>query len=270
MRRRPGAFVLATLPCVAAAGPAGAALLTLAGGTLSVQVGPFAHTFDQNVPSVLVSATSGGGFVEPAGIFTGTQALPTSIFLPLPRFTIAGLANLTKSIAPGAAGGGHASGLLRPGGGLGGPGPLQGDAIVNVLGLFNLVVPLEAVGSTGGTAQVPAGLVAVSVFGTGWTTAAVQVTGVSTGTAPTSNAAIVNTVTFAGYDNRTPLHGGVIALVSPFKVVTSAASSLSGFALQTLTFSGGVPEPGAGVLVATALAALALRGWAGRVRSRRR
>jgi hypothetical protein len=268
MRRRPGA--LATLLCVALASPAHAALLTLSGGTLAIGVGPYAHTFDQNAPSILVSATSGGGFAEPAGIFTGTQALPTSIFVPLPRFTIAGLSNLTKSIAPGAAGGGHASGLLRPGGGLGGPGPLEGDAIVNVLGLFNLVVPLEAVGATGGTAQVPAGFIAVTVFGTGWTTAAVQVTGVATGTTPTSNAAIANTVSFAGYDNRTPLHDGVIALVSPFKVVTSTASNLSGFALQTLTFSVGVPEPGAGVLVATALAALALRGWARHVRSRSR
>jgi hypothetical protein len=269
MRRRPGACVVATLLCVAPAGLAHAALLTLSGGTLAIQVGPYAHTFDQNAPSILVSATSGGGFVEPAGIFTGTLAIPTSIFLPLPRFTIAGLSNLTKSIAPGAAGGGHASGLLRPGGGLGGPGLLRGDAIVNVLGLFNLVVPLEAVGATGGTVRVPAGLIAVTVFGTGWTTAAVRVTGVSTGTAPTSNAAIVNTVTFAGYDHRTPLHDGVIALVSPFKVVTSATSNLSGFALQTLTFSGGVPEPGTLVLLATALGALAVRGWA-RARSRRR
>jgi hypothetical protein len=247
---------------------AGAALLTLSGGTLTVQVGPYAHVFSQNAPSILVSASSAGGFVEPAGIFTGTIRVPTTgLFTAVTPFTIAGLSNLTKSIAPGAGSSGHATGLLRPGGGLGGPGPLQGEAIVNVLGLFNLVVPLEAVGVTGGTAQYPAGFVAVTVAGTGWTTGAVTITGITT--RPPSGAP-VNTVTFGGigYDNRTPLHNGVIALVSPFKVSTNAVGNLPGFALQTLTFSGGVPEPGTLALLGTAFAALALRGWAARVRSR--
>jgi hypothetical protein len=149
---------------------------------------------------------------------------------------------------------------------MGGRGPLSGDAIINVLGLFNLVIPLGVVGSTGAVTAQVAGSLEVTVFGTGWTTAAVTLTGVSTG------SPAVNTVTFGavGYDNRTPLHNGVIGLVSPFKVVTNAAGNLPGFALQTLVFSGGVPEPGMLALLGTAFGALALRGWAAHVRSRRR
>jgi hypothetical protein len=61
----------------------------------------------------------------------------------------------------------------------------------------------------------------------------------------------VNTVTFGGYDNRTPLHNGVIALVSPFKVSTNVMGNLPAYALQTLTF---VPEPGTLVFLGMAVA----------------
>ncbi len=254
MQPRSGATLLATVFCVALVSPAGAALLTLTGGTLTFKIGPLPPlAFTQNAPSVLVSgASSGGSFVEPAGVFTGTLMLPTSLFTALPRLTIANLSNLTKSIAPGAAGGGHASALVRPGGGMGGPGPLQGDAIINVLSLFNLVIPLEAVGDTGGVAQYAAGSIVVTVLGTGWTTGALTVTGVSTGF-PT----VVNTVTLdpLGFDNRTAAHNGVIQLVSAFKVVTNFAGNLPGYALQRLTFTG-VPEPGTLALLGAGVAAL--------------
>jgi hypothetical protein len=158
---------------------------------------------------------------------------------------------------------------------MGGPGPLLGDAIINVLGLFNLVIPLDVVGSTGADAMVVAGTLVVSAFGTGWTTGAVTITGITTFVATTPfgyNGMNVNTVTFGalGFDNRTPGHNGVIGLVSPFKVVTNAAGNFPGYALQTLVFSGGVPEPGTLVLLGTAVAALALRGLAMQRRSRRR
>jgi hypothetical protein len=144
--------------------------------------------------------------------------------------------------------------VLRPGDGLGGPGPLAGTFIVNVPGLFNLDIPLSPVGSTGAAGQAVVGTLAVTVLGTGWTTAPVQVTGISTGTTPTSQAAIVNTVTFVGYDNRTPGHVGRVLLVSPFKVVTNAAENLPGIARQTLDFAGIVPEPGTlGLLVVGAV-----------------
>jgi hypothetical protein len=254
------------------------ALLTLAGSSLTFKVGDLdVITFFQGSP-VLVPVSSGdGGFTEPAGVFTGTVMLPTSLCSGVclnNGFTIAQLSNSTKTIGPGAAGNGHTVGIARPGGGMGGPGPLQGDAIINVLGLFNLVVPLEVVGSTGADAMVAAGTLVVSAFGTGWTTGPVTITGITTQVGPTTfgGSEVLNTVTFGGlgYDNRTPLHNGVIALVSPFKVVTNAGGNLPAFALQTLVFSGGVPEPGTLVLLGTAFAALALRGWAAHVRSRRR
>ncbi len=301
------ALAFSLLPLFAAT-PARAALLSHLGtSTLDVRVGQlggergvrytglagcFGQTlypsfppiqFPSNQAVALVPLAPGGGFVEPAGLFTGTgtQYFPPfiTIFTPqggfcsaslgiglVSRVTIANVSNGTKSIAPGAAGGGQASGVVRPGGGLGGPGALAGTFLINVLGLFNLEIPLSPVGATGAAGQVVAGTLAVSVLGTGWTTASVQVTGVSTITTPTGNAAVVNTVTFVGYDNRTPGHVGRVLLVSPFKVITNAAGNLPGIARQALDFAGVVPEPGTlGLLVAGA-AGLALQGW----RKRRR
>ena len=294
--RRGWRVAAATVFLVVASQPARGALLSLLGSsTLEVRVGELggARTitvlpsgcpytlppivFPVNTSPVLLAATGGGGFVEPAGLFTGTQGrqIPGIIFTVTPMggfcsgtpgiplfegTTIANLSNGTKSIAPGAAGRGHANGVVRPGGGLGGGGPLAGTFLINVLGLFNLEVPLGAVGSTGATDPVVAGTLAVTVLGTGWTTAPIQVTGVTTG------SPYVNTVTVAGYDNRTPGHVGRVLLVSPFKVITNAAGNLPGVALQTLDFGGVVPEPSTlGLLVAGA-ACLALQGW----RKRRR
>jgi hypothetical protein len=50
-----------------------------------------------------------------------------------------------------------------------------------------------------------------------------------------------------------------VQLVTPFKVITSVAGNLGGFALQTLTFVG-APEPGSLVLVGTSVAALVAYG----------
>jgi hypothetical protein len=281
------------------AAPARAALLSLLGSsTLDVRVGrlggehPLAYfgagscfgqtlypsfppiQFQSNQPVALVPLAPGGGFVEPAGLFTGTQmqSFPGVIFTVTPsgafcsasqpvaafdRFTIANVSNGTKSIAPGAAGGGQGSGIVRPGGGLGGRGALAGTVFVNVLGLFNLEIPLAPVGSTGASGQAVAGSLAATVLGTGWTTGTVQVTGVTT--SPT-DAGPVYTVTFAGYDDRTPGHAGRVLLVSPFKVVTNFAGNLPGIALQTLDFAAAVPEPGTLGLLATAVATLAVIG----------
>jgi hypothetical protein len=209
-----------SLVLAAAPVPSEAALLSLLGtSTLDVRVGelggerivqyidngfcgglPFNVAFppvrfQMNTSSVLVSATLGGGFVEPGGVFTGTrtQTIPFGVQTvttmgrfcsgSLPPFvdpadvTIANVSNGTKSIAPNAVGGGQASGVVRAGGGLGGPGPLAGTFLIDVLGLFNLEVPLSPVGSTGASGQFVVGSLAVTVLGTGWTTASVQVTG---------------------------------------------------------------------------------------------
>ena len=287
------ACVAFSLLLLFAAAPARAALLSLLGSsTLRVEVAqlggertvvyssplspgascPVTVTYpalelQMKQPEALVPLAPGGGFVEPAGLFTGTlsgqipQTVGSCFFPFLNQTIIANLSNGAKSIAAGAAGGGQSTGVVRAGGGLGGPGALAGTFLINVLGLFNLEVPLSPVGSTGAAGQRVAGSLVITVLGTGWTTATVQVTGVSTFTTPTSNAAVVNTVTFVGYDNRTPGHVGRVLLVSPFKVVTNAAGNLPGLARQTLDFAGVVPEPGTlGLLVAGA-AGLALQGW---------
>jgi hypothetical protein len=233
----------------------GASLVTLVGGSLGISIGSLPPAgFALNVSAVPLSVSSGGGsFTEPASLFTGTLDLPTSLFTGVPLIndlTLANVANSTKFVAQGAVGGGHAGGVLRAGGGLGGPGPLGGTVFLNVLALVNMAILLSPVGNTGDSTVLSAGSLLITLVGTGWTTAAVTLTGVTT--------AGVNTVTFAGYDNRTPGHVGVVQLVSPFKVITNAAGNLPGFALQTLTF---VPEPGTLALLGAGVAGLAWLGW---------
>ena len=239
-----------------------AAILTLTGRSLGIKLGPIPTIdFAQSGPIPISVSSGGGSFTEPAGLFTGSVALPTSLFTGVPlidRVTVANVANGTKFIAQGAAGGGHGTGVLRAGGGLGGPGPLAGTAFVNLIALFNLEVPLSPVGSTGAQTQVIGGSIVITVLGTGWTTGTVTVTGLDNafgtlGTAPT------NTVTFVGYDNRTPGHAGNVLLISPFKVILNAGGNLVGLATQSLAFVPGVPEPGMLLLLALGIGGLALR-----------
>jgi hypothetical protein len=249
--------VLALSASIGLPSAAGASLLTLSGSRLEIGISgwfpPIA--FPQNGSGTLVSVSSGAGsFTEPAGLFTGNVALPTALFTGVAlihRIFIGNLSNGTKTVAPGAGGGGHASQILRGGGLLGGPGPLGGTMFINVLGLSNLAVPL-VVGNTGASTDATFGSLGISVRGTGWTTGVVTVTGVTTNG--------VNTVQFGGYDNRTAAHNGVVQLVSPFKVTTNVVGNLPGLAVQTLTFSGAIPEPASLVLLATAAAALAALG----------
>jgi hypothetical protein len=286
MRRNVSIVALAVGVLLGSGPPARAALLTLTGSSLTFLL-PFIDTgcdpflgccdpflgctprtnelvFPQRLASVPVSvASAGGNFVLPAGTFTGTEVLPTSLFTGVALIFGATVGNLSNAAAPFTAVGGPidpGGPFDGAGGGFGGYGALDGTLFINVLGLFNLSVPLDPVGA-GGMTQRVAGTLEVTVFGTGWTTGAVAITGITSG-----NPA-VNTVTFAGYDNRTPAHRGTLLLVSPIQVVTNAAGNLVVLARQTLVFEGEVPEPGTLLLLGSGVAGLA---WLGHERARRR
>jgi hypothetical protein len=269
------------LGLVLGSGPsARAALLTMTGSSLSfffpfncesfLACSPFITpevVFPQRLGSVPVSVSSASGsFVLPGATFTGTQGgLPTSMFTGAPLIVTIG--NLSNASALFAAGGGPidpGGPFDGAGGGFGGYGALDGTLFINVLQLFNLTVPLGPVGA-GGTSAKVAGTLIVTAVGTGWTTGAVAVTGITSKTAPGSF--VVNTVTFAGYDNRTPAHRGTLLLVSPIKAVTNAAGNLVVLARQTLYFEGDVPEPGTLLLLGSGIGVLV---WLGLSRAHRR
>lgn len=224
--------------------------------------------FPQRLASVPLSVNSAGGsFVLPAGTFTGTKVLPTALFTGVVLITRVTIGNLTNAAALFAAGGGPidpGGPFDGPGGGFGGYGALDGTLFINVLGLFNLSVPLDPVGA-GGMAQEVAGTLVITALGTGWTTGTVAITGITMGL-DTPPGGVTNTVSYAGYDNRTPAHRGTLLLVSPIKVVTNAAGNLVMLARQRLHFEGEVPEPGTLLLLGSGVAVLV---WLGNARRRR-
>jgi hypothetical protein len=260
--RKLSQLLVAAVVAVGLATSANASVLTLV-GSMGIGIGALPPvTFPNNASPTVTVSSGNGSFTEPAGLFTGSVMLPTALFTGVALInglTIGNFANGTKTInTAGAIAGPRTVDVIRPGNGaLGGEGPLLGTAFVNVLGLFNLAVPLSAIGSNGASTYVIAGTLAVTAVATGWTTGTVMLTGVTTATPGGNN---INTVTFQGYDNRTPGHNGVIQVISPFKVITNAAGNLPGIALQTLTFFGAVPEPGTLLLIGSGVAGLAILG----------
>jgi hypothetical protein len=265
MRRALSIVSLAIGVALGSPSPAGASLLALeTTSTMTVRIGfelPLV-TFPINSSTATILVSSGvGAFTEPAGLFTGSPALPTALFtgIALINGLTLAVSNGPKQIAPFASGPPERlTDVIRFGGGLGGPGPLAGTAFVNVLGLFNLVIPLGVVGQTGATTTVTAGSLFVTVVGTGWTTAPVYITGV--GVPNAGGFFTTGTVTAVGADNRTPGHQGTLVLVSAFKIFNNATRlPVDGIVTQTLSFRD-APEPATLGLAAFSAVCLVLHG----------
>jgi hypothetical protein len=242
-----------------------AAILQLTHAELSVRFEAFPGWELGASAAPLIGVSSGAGaFTLPADLLTGTVTVPSSLLTDISlisHLTLVLTGHAPIAVATGAAGGGHPPqvGIHRPGGGLGGEGLLHGAALLNIVGLFNLTIPLW-IGENGAQRTATNGGMMIQVYGTGWTTGAVEVRGI---TATTPGTSLVNTVTFVGSDARTPGHAGQVLLVSPFKAVSGAFGNLPGVATLTLSFA--VPEPGAIALLLAGAAGLA---WMARARRR--
>ncbi len=246
--RKSSAFALGAAVFTAiAAAPAGAATLT-ASGALGVTIAGLSPVTIAGGPTAIFVSSGGGSFVEPVSMFgPASTALPTQLFTGVDLISSLNVtvANGTKTVT-------STGGI---GGGMGGPGGLIGSAIVGVLGgLINLGIPLANVGA-GGVVQAGAAALMITVTGHIWTTGAAAITGV---TSETNLGGFTNTVTNTGFDNRTATsHKGTILLISPFRAITNAAGTLTGFATQLLTF---VPEPGTLLLIGSGFAGIAFIG----------
>jgi hypothetical protein len=158
---------------------------------------------------------------------------------------------------------GHAAGSFvaggGPGGGLGGPMTLGGQARITAYGgAVTLVrVPLSPVGQPGGFASATGGGgTLIRAYGTGWTT------GVQTLMAPATTiwggTATPQTVTSTGADLRTASGAGTLILISPLFVRTNLYfGDVPTFVTLTLNY---VPEPSTLLLAGLGVAGLALRG----------
>jgi hypothetical protein len=237
-----GLLALAALVLASGSSLAGAGTLSLS-GTLSIRLAelpPAVLVAPESVP-IMVSSGS-GSFTEPASVF-GPETVPVSLLTGVPQisaYTILGLANGAQSF-DGVAG-------TATGG-------LAGTALLNVQRLFDLVIPLSPVGRSGASARRTVGALHVTVIGQGWTTGVASVTGI---TSTTLDGVVVHTVTLEGSEGRTPAHEGSLVLVSGFQVLSNAAATIPGFAIQSLRF---IPEPGRLAQIAAAALALVWLAW---------
>ena len=91
-----------------------------------------------------------------------------------------------------------------------------------------------------------------------WTTGPTSITSVTT-TTPLGNQNILNTVFITGSNNFVPgATTGTITLVTPTRVLTSQAGNLPVLTTLTLRFT---PEPGAALMLVSAVAGLAVLGY---------
>jgi len=171
-----------------------------------VTIGFLPSLFSTQLPdpvSVLVSSST-GGFTEPAGIFPVSTVLETQWFTGMSLISSLSITlnNATGVFAAGA-------GL---GGGFGGSAAMPGTATVGVLGgLIDLFIPLGSVGS-GGSVQVAAAALHITVTGTIMLVSPARVTSTVTGSLP---AFAAQTLTFV------PEPGIAILLGSAFLAVAT-------------------------------------------------
>jgi hypothetical protein len=255
---------------VSLAGPVGAASIPLTGSSLGISIGALPPLFIEQSPDpfpILVSSGT-GGFTEVQGLFgPATIQVGKALFTgvaSISGLTLTGFGNSTKVMAvgdglPATAGKTIKKVQDQPDATLGvrdfgGNGALSGNSLVNVLQLFNLAIPLNAVGLASGFVTAAGGAIKITVTGTNWTTGVVQINEITTGVTvpvltpngeqmlttvltptpnggstpvltpngevdltPVSETIQINTVTVSGFDNR-----AVAPLVTPNGDVISA------------------------------------------------
>ncbi len=228
----------------------------LTGSELEIRIGWLPPiVVEQSADPFSLFQTSGFSVDMPGGAFTIDDRWVSTFFTGVPLISFIAIeATLSEgSFAPG-------WGLN---GGFGGAQPLEGTALIGILGgLFPGDVGLSAVGQ-GGVIQGGAMTLRVTVTGHLWTTGRATVTGVTT---QTLGGAWVNTVTMTGSDQRTTSHSGSLTLVTPVRIFATESGALPAFFAQRLEIVQ-VPEPSAILLVAGAVSGLVGLGLA---RSRRR
>ena len=248
------------------AAPARAATLPFT-ATLSISLGGLpTATFTGS--GVGQSNGLGQSFTLPANFVSGLATFGPSFFTGLPtiyKLSIAVSGNGAGSFNPG-----FSPPSLHPAhvmlqdyystrARVGGAMAVSGGAFVNVLQLFTVPVPLSNLGA-GSTLMVTTGGLQVFAAATQWTTATGVVLGITATTHLPASMSVVVTNGAAytyGSDARTAGGAGQVTLVTPIKVVATAAGKLAVITRLTVNF---VPEPGAALLLGVGIAGLAALG----------
>jgi hypothetical protein len=190
-------------------------------------------------------SSTAAGVTVPASVFVATTSVPvTGPFFTALRLTAA-----------------NGSGAFT-GATLHGPMAVRGSAKLMRAGVTAFTIPLtiggtRGVGLGGAPLQAGAGTTAITLSAGEWSSGLVQVTGIGT---PNN----LQTVSFTGSDQRTPLGAGMLTLVTPMRISNPVLGSFAGFGVLRLVFA---PEPSS---LALLLAGLALGLMAARRAARAR
>jgi hypothetical protein len=233
-------------------GQASAAPATLSSATFAFAISGLPAATFVGVGATGTATSNLGASLDAGTAFNGgfTTAIPTSAAPPLTHIQVIVTqndGNTFTGTAPSNVGGD----LM-----------FQGAANVFGIGSFPtgpplLNIPLQ-IGSPN-TVYKGGSLVSITAIASGWTAGTANVTGVDdeTTTTTASNATVVHhikvTRTSMGSNALTPGGAGTLVLVTPVKIITTAAGTLASFGVLTLNY---VPEPGGLVLSGAAIAGL--------------